>query len=231
MQTVHPQTSEVHEPDPHSKGPGPSPWRKRCTPCLSFLQTFEVSPRFKIHDHDRNPESSKSSPHRNSDLNRVWCWEGGRFRDNVQRGCHPGGGMNHLWKRCGDWDHQHPFRPNYLYIETSHLTVHKAWQNLCQISILNTFLKSQICTQTLTPAKNHIKFLKIKNQMLPFKHPYKKLHSIHFFHQIFILSKTGPICLSMSQIFHPFTFQLFNLKNMKIQTAYYPSSYIIYNTN
>ncbi len=38
--------------------------------------------------------------------------------------------------------------PNYLDIETCHIVEHKACQNLCQMSILNTFLKSQICSST-----------------------------------------------------------------------------------
>ncbi len=67
--------------------------------------------------------------------------------------------------------------PNYLYVETSHLIAHKACQNLCQISVLNIFPKSQICTQTLTPPENHTKFF--KNQMLPFKHPHNALYFIN----------------------------------------------------
>ncbi len=62
--------------------------------------------------------------------------------------------------------------PNYLYFETCHLIAHKACQHLCQISILNTLQKPQICSQTLTLLlKNHVKILKIKNQMLPSRHP------------------------------------------------------------
>ena len=49
---------------------------------------------------------------------------------------------------------------NYLYTKTCYLIAYKAWQNLCQISILNTFWKSQICTQTLIQPENHIKNFK-----------------------------------------------------------------------
>ncbi len=44
--------------------------------------------------------------------------------------------------------------PKYLYIETGHWIAHKA----CKPKSLpkNTFLKSQIYTQTLTPPKNNV---------------------------------------------------------------------------
>ncbi len=50
--------------------------------------------------------------------------------------------------------------PNYLFIETCHPIAHKACQNIYQIPILNTFLKSQICAQTMALLKNHIQIFK-----------------------------------------------------------------------
>ncbi len=58
--------------------------------------------------------------------------------------------------------------PNYLYIETYCIIAHKAFQNLCQMSILNTFLKSQICTQTLAPPENYVQ--KKTKQIIPVQH-------------------------------------------------------------
>ncbi len=52
--------------------------------------------------------------------------------------------------------------PNYLYIETCHPIAHKACQNLCHISILNTFPKFQICTHTLAPPETMYTVLKMK---------------------------------------------------------------------
>ena len=45
---------------------------------------------------------------------------------------------------------------NYLNIETCHPIVLKACQIFSQMSILNTLLKSNICTQTLAPTLNLI---------------------------------------------------------------------------
>ncbi len=55
--------------------------------------------------------------------------------------------------------------------------------------------------------------LKIKNQMLPFEQPYKILHFINklFFTKYLYFLRYRPICPSMSQIFHSFKFELFDL--------------------
>ncbi len=82
---------------------------------------------------------------------------------------------------------------------------------------LNTFLKSQICTQTLAPRKRHKNFWN-QNQMPPFKHPYKILYFIfYFFHQIFVLSEIQTNLSKHVPNFLPFEIWTFDLKNPKIQ--------------
>ncbi len=83
---------------------------------------------------------------------------------------------------------------------------------------------------TLTPPKTHVNILKIKNWTPPFKHP----NNIYFINillspNIFYLLRYRTIYASMSQFFYPFLFEVFGLKNPKIQTSQIPSSSIVLN--
>ncbi len=77
-------------------------------------------------------------------------------------------------------------------IKISHLIAHKACWNLCQISILNTFLKSQFVTWTLTPPKNHVKNFENQMQKASIQTPIQDTTFHHYtsFTKIFILSET-----------------------------------------
>ncbi len=106
-------------------------------------------------------------------------------------------------------------------------TITHKWTQLkiTHITILNTFIKSDISTQPLTPPENHIKIF--KNQKLPLKPPYNTLYFINI-----LPSQNIWTFRDMDPFLHQYPkFKLFDLKNPKIQTSQIPSSSIIPNPN
>ncbi len=78
---------------------------------------------------------------------------------------------------------------------------------LTQITFLNTFIKSDIATLTLTPPKIHVSFFsKIKNDMPLLKHSKKKttFHQFTSFTNNLYLLRYRTVCASLSHSFtHP----------------------------
>ncbi len=91
-----------------------------------------------------------------------------------------------------------------------------------------TFLKSQVCTQTLTPPKNLVNFFENQKLNAPIQAPTQySFHQYTSFTKYLYFLRYGLICLSMSHIFHPSKFELFDLKNPKILTLYF--SFLVHN--
>ena len=101
------------------------------------------------------------------------------------------------------------------------------------ITILNTFIKSDILTQSLTPHKNHVKIFENQKMNAGTQNPQTiyYISLIYFFHQIFVLSEIQTHFYIQPQIFSPSKFELFSLKNLKIWTSQNPSWHIIPNPN
>ncbi len=88
-----------------------------------------------------------------------------------------------------------------------------------------TFLKSQICTQTLTPPRNHVICFENQKSNAMIQTPIQKntFHQHTSFSKYWYFLSYGPICPSTSKIFCPSKFELFDPKNPKIWAAYFPS--------
>ncbi len=101
------------------------------------------------------------------------------------------------------------------------------------MTILNTFINSDILTLPLTQPKNKVKLF--ENQKMNATTSTPKQHTI--FHQYLSFTKylyflrCRPISTSMPQIFSPSKFELFGLKNPKFLTSQNSSWHIILNLN
>ena len=129
--------------------------------------------------------------------------------------------------------------PNYLYIETCHMISHEACQNLYQKKKKKK-KKKKIWThsknpksQSLTPPENHVKMFENQKSNATIQTPLQEMtfHQYTSFTKYLYFLRCGLICPSISQIFHPFKFELFDLKNPKKQTSHFPSLHIILNPN
>ncbi len=78
----------------------------------------------------------------------------------------------------------------------------------------------------LTPPKNHVQIFENPNLNSTIQTPIQHTTFHHSFTKYLYFLRYRPICPSMSIIFHPFKFILFDLENPKIQTSYFSSSYI-----
>ncbi len=129
----------------------------------------------------------------------------------------------------------------YLYIEICHPIAQKTCQNISQISVLKTFLKSQFCTQSLAPSENLCQCLKMRKQMVLVQHQINKLHFnqqtsfITFWDITYFVQWSLKFCNPFFELFalknwkmQPQNFELFALKNLKMQTWQTPHLHIVF---
>ncbi len=100
------------------------------------------------------------------------------------------------------------FMHNYTQMNTT----------LTQITILNTFIKSDILTLPLTLPKNHIKIFKNQKSNATSQTPiqYTTIHQYTSFTKYLYLQRYRPISISIPHIFCTSKFELFDLVNSKI---------------
>ncbi len=112
-----------------------------------------------------------------------------------------------------------------------HNNIHILTQKITQYLFLIFFMENDFQTQTLAPPKNHIKIFKNQKLNATSQTPiqYTTFHQYTPFTKYLCLLRYGNISTFTTHFFHTSKFDLFDLRNPKIQNWQIPSSRIIPN--